>query len=66
MKFGGKRYSKSSYEYGVGKINLKKTEIFLNNFPCLFILEWAKKNPIWNYPMYDNNDLWNLKLSYLN
>jgi hypothetical protein len=25
VKIGEKRYSKSSYEYGVGKINFKKT-----------------------------------------
>jgi hypothetical protein len=35
VKIGGKMVSKSSYEYGLGKINLKKTK---NNFPCLFML----------------------------
>jgi hypothetical protein len=28
VKIGGKMYSKSSYEYGVGKINFKKTQNF--------------------------------------
>jgi hypothetical protein len=64
VKIGGTRYSKFSYEYGVGKINFKKTQSFTNNFPCLFILEWVKQFPIWNYPVYDNNDSWNLKFSY--
>lgn len=30
------------------KINLKKTEIWKDNFPCLFIREWAKHIRTWN------------------
>jgi hypothetical protein len=45
----------------------KKTKIFKNTLPCLFIWEWAKHILVWNCPMMMRTyDLWNLKLSYLN
>jgi hypothetical protein len=31
----------------------------------MFTWEWAKQILAWNHPIYDD-DLWNLKFSYLN
>jgi len=42
----------------------KKTKIQKDFFPFLFIWIWAKHIPIWNYSICDN--LWNIKLFYLN
>jgi hypothetical protein len=38
----------------------KKTPFHASSFE-----KWAKKIPIWNYQIYED-DLWNLKLSYFN
>lgn len=46
------------------KNNFKNTWIQKDTFPCFFTWEWAKCIPIWNCSIVD--DLWNIKLSYLN
>jgi hypothetical protein len=57
---------KSTHAYGVGKIKLEDTNT-RKTFPCLFTQEWEKAISIWNCPSENNhNNLWNLKLSYLN
>jgi hypothetical protein len=61
MQIGGEDIVKYVCEYGIETKTFKKTQIKKYTFPCLFILEWAKK--IWNCP---NNDIWKLTLSYLN
>jgi hypothetical protein len=43
--------------------NFKKIQIWKNTFPCLFTWEWVKQIFSLELP---NDDLWNLKLSYLN
>jgi len=44
LQIGGEDIVKYVCEYGVETKTLKKTQIQKYTFPCLFILEWAKKN----------------------
>ncbi len=63
MQIAGGDIVKYVCEYGVETNTFKKTQIQKYTFLCLFILERAKKIQVWNCP---NNDIWNLRLSYLN
>jgi len=63
MQIGGEDIGEFVCEYGVGKKTFKKIQIQKYTFLCLFILEWGKKIKVWNCP---SNDIWNLKLCYLN
>jgi hypothetical protein len=48
------------------KKNFLKTQIQKYTIPCIFTWEWAKQIRVWNCPIHNDNDLWNLKFSDLN
>jgi hypothetical protein len=56
------KYWKCIPEYGVGKKEKKKKECEKTKFSC-HTWEWAKQILVWNCP---RDNLWNLKLFYLN
>jgi hypothetical protein len=62
------RYCKSTYNYCIEKQTFEKYTYPKNTFSSLFIWELAKQILVWHCLKNDSskNDLWNLKLSYVN